>query len=229
MHAPDRRRERSISWWAAGLVVLILPGFASVMAQVTVDPVLQGRVMQRSDGAVFVYKDGYKFPVQLADVDDEVINAVPDGETPIAQLDQLFGSPLPPDAPPIAPIPPVPVVVPGPYVAVANPAPGDSLAVGGLDIQGKAFDPLATPDQGAGIDRIEVFLEDRDRGGLHLGDARLGVPNAAAAPGSQFAFAGWDVVVNLPNGLHTLFVYARSAVTGMETAVQIPVRIGSGL
>src|SRR5205814_8372782 len=136
------------------------------------------------------------FAVQLAEVDDEVIDAVPDAETPIAQLDQLFASPPPSEGPPaeapapIAPSPP-PVVVPGPYVAVANPAPGDSLAVGGLDIQGKAFDPLATPDQGAGIDRIEVFLEDRDRCGLHLGDARWGVPNAAAAPGSQFPFAGW--------------------------------------
>jgi hypothetical protein len=234
MHEPDPRRVRGISLWAAAGVALLIAITSSARAHATSDLELQGRILQRSDGALFVYKDGFKFLVQVADLDDDAINAVPDGDTPVTQLDQLFIPPsLPPNAPsdvpaPGAPAPAPPAVVPGPYVAVANPVPGDTLRVGGLDIQGKAFDPAASPEQGSGIDRLEVFLEDRDRGGLFLGDARLGLPNTAAAPGSQFALAGWDVIVNLPAGFHSIFVYARSAVTGKETAVQVPVKVGGG-
>jgi hypothetical protein len=232
MHGSDRGRERDIWWWAAFVVVLTIANSSSARAQPITDPDLQGRIVQRSDGALFLYKDGFKFPIQLADVDDDFINSLPDGDAPIGQLDPVLplGPPPPADVPAPAPVegPPVPVVVPGPYLAVANPAPGDNLAIGGLDIRGKAFDPIASVDQGSGIDRVQIFLEDRDRGGLHLGDARLGLPNTAAAPDSQFALAGWDVVVNLPSGVHTLFIYARSAVTGKETLLQVPVRVGTG-
>jgi hypothetical protein len=234
MHEADLRRVRGISLWAAAAVVLLITGTSSARADATSDLELQGRILQRSDGALFVYKDGFKFPVQVADLDDDAINAVPDGDTAVAQLDQFFTPPqiaanAVPDVPaPGAAAPAPPAIVPGPYVAVANPVPGDTLRVGGLDIQGKAFDPAAGPELGSGIDRLQVFLEDRDRGGLFLGDARLGLPNTAAAPGSQFAQAGWDVVVNLPAGFHSIFVYARSAVTGKETALQVPVKVGGG-
>jgi len=214
--------------------VLAINGVSLVSAQVF-EPQLQGRLLQRSDGALFVFKDGFKFPVQAAEVDDEFINSVPDADTSITQLDQLFVAPQPAPLPPSAeaptPVvlgPPAPVSAPGPYIAVANPTPGDTLAIGGLEMQGKAFDPAAASDQGAGIDRVQVFLGDRDRGGLHLGDARLGFPNAAAAPGSQFFLAGWDIIVNLPGGVHTLFVYARSGITTKESSVQVPVKVGTG-
>jgi hypothetical protein len=231
VRARDATFQRTARRLMAAATVLLLLGTSSVRAQPAIDPDLQGRVLQRSDGALFIYKDGFKFPIAVADIGDDAINAVPDADTPIAQLDQLYPSPpAPPDVPAPAPAPaPAPVVIPGPYVEVSNPLPGDSLAAGRFDMQGKAFDPAASADQGSGIDRVEVFIEDRDRGGLHLGDARLGLPNAAAAPGSQFAQAGWEAVVNLPSGFHTLFVYARSTVTGKETAVQVPVRIGTGL
>lgn len=234
MDEPDRcpkRPKDSTPWWATTVVVLLIASTATGRAQADVDPTLQARILQRSDGALFVYKNGFKFPVQVADADDDTIDAVPDGDTSVAQLDQLFASPpnpAPDVAGPVALGPPAPAVIPGPYVAVANPTPGDTLAVGGLDIAGKAFDPSASADQGSGIDRVQVFLGDRDRGGLHLGDARLGLPNSAAAPGSQFAYAGWDVVVTLPSGSHTLFVYARSFVTGKESSIQIPVKVGTG-
>ena len=230
MHASEPRRRANFRRWALVAVILVIASTGPVRAQMTVDPDLQNRILQRSDGALFIYRDGLKYPVQQADVDDDFINSLPDGDPPVAQLDQLFGPPSPPpDAPPPAPIgppaSPAAIVVPGPYVAVANPTPGDSLVEGGLDIQGKAFDPLATPDQGTGIDRVQIFLEDRDRGGLHLADARLGFTNTAAAPGSQFALAGWDAIVNLTSGTHTLFIYARSSVTGKETTLQVPIRV----
>ena len=94
-------------------------------------------------------------------------------------------------------------------------------------MQGKAFDPAASPDQGGGVDRVQVFLEDRDRGGRQLGNATLGRPNPAAAPGSQFAAAGWEVQVSLPVGTHTLFVYAHSTVTDKESFVLLPIRVGA--
>lgn len=193
------------------------------------DFTLQGRVLIRSDGSLYVYKDGWKYPIEPADVSDDVIDAIPVADVSVAQLDELFAPALraePTLAPPL-PVygPPAPVSLP-PYVAVNNPSPGDVLSVGGLSIKGKAFDPAASIDQASGIDRVQVFLEDRDRGGQYLGDARLGGINPAAEPGSQFALAGWDIVVTLPSGSHILFIYARSSVTGKESTVTIPVRVG---
>jgi len=96
-------------------------------------------------------------------------------------------------------------------------------------MQGKAFDPAASADQGTGVDRVEVFLDDRDRGGLLLADARLGVPNPAAAPGSQFALAGWQALVSLPTGVHTLFVYAHTPAKGWWGPASVRRRFASRL
>jgi hypothetical protein len=227
MRAVESPSQGAIRSWLLLAVAVTVSVAGPARAQSVVDPDLQARILERSDGALFIYKDGYKFPIQAAPVDDEFIDALPDGDVQVQQLDRF----LAPAAQQTEQIPPPTLVAPspGPYVAVANPEPGETLIAGGLDIQGKAFDPAATPDQGTGVDRVQVFLEDRDRGGMHLGDARLGLPNMAAAPGSQFAFAGWDVVVNIPSGFHTLFIYARSALTGRETSIQLPVRVGASM
>ena len=213
-------------------IALIVAGTTMARGQ-EVDWTLQGRVLVRSDGTVYVYKDGLKYAVQPADVGDDVIDSIPTADAPVAQIDQPLASVVDQSAlpTPVAPepvAPPAPVIQPGPYIAVNNPSPGDVLPAGGLAMEGKAFDPAASADQGTGVDRVEVFLEDRDRGGMYLGDARLGAPNLAAAPGSQFAPAGWEITVTLPGGNHTLFVYARSSVTGKESTVSIPVRVGRG-
>lgn len=226
MEARGLKRKRVLYALAAAFVILVLLSSTPVVAQDTGESSLQGKLLQRSDGALFIYKDGIKYPVVVADIGDDAINALPDADSPITEVGSLFATSAP-DAPEIVVVA-TPTVVPGPYVAVSNPVPGDSLAVGGLDMQGKAFDPSATPDQGAGIDHVQIFLEDRDRGGLHLADARLGLTNSAAAPDSQFALAGWEAIVNLPAGFHTLFIYARSSVTGKESAIHVPVRVGGG-
>lgn len=212
----------------AAVLLLVVLSTASVRAQVADDD-LQGRILERSDGALYIYKDGHKYPVAVADIGDDAINALPDGDIAVVGVAQLFPPPPPmlEAAAPVIVIAPSPTAVPGPYVAVSNPTAGDNLAVGGLDMQGKAFDPSASSEQGTGIDRVQIFLEDRDRGGLHLADARLGLPNPAAAPGSQFALAGWGAVINLPGGSHTIFVYARSWVTTKESVIQVPVRVGT--
>lgn len=115
----------------------------------------------------------------------------------------------------------------GPTLEVANPAAGDMITPGALVIQGVAFDPTATT--GTGVDRVSVFLDDRDGGGFFLGDATLGVPNVMGSQPAQFANAGWTLLTPALKGTgdsHMLCVYARSSVTGQESEMEIPVSIG---
>jgi hypothetical protein len=109
------------------------------------------------------------------------------------------------------------IIQPGPslVLSVGNPQPGDSLPRGKYQMQGLAFDRAAS--SGSGVDRVSVFVDDRDTGGQHVGDAVLGQPVAN----------GFSVTVDLSraSGDHNLYVYARSAVTGKETTVNFPVTI----
>jgi hypothetical protein len=81
-------------------------------------------------------------------------------------------------------------------------------------MEGTAFDSLAT--SGSGINRVQVFLNDRDQGGAYLADAAIGRPTPT----------GWQAVVNLPQGLDFVWVYARSSVTGKESVTNIPILVG---
>ncbi len=118
--------------------------------------------------------------------------------------------------------PPIPV---GPIVDVANPNPDDVLIPGAYVFQGIAYDKDAR--EGTGVERVAVFLDDRDQGGLFLGDATLGEPNPMAAPTSQFGTAGWVITTPaLPLGNHTLFFYANSSVDKQEAVVEVPITVG---
>jgi hypothetical protein len=115
----------------------------------------------------------------------------------------------------------------GPTLVVENPNPGDMLPLGKLDMQGVAFDPEATT--GTGVDRVSVYLDNRDEGGLFLGNATLGAPNTMPSQADQFTTAGWTLTTPALTGVgdgHMLFIYARSDVTGQESIVKIPVTIG---
>jgi hypothetical protein len=71
------------------------------------DTALQGRLLARSDGASFVYRDGFKYAVQSADLSDDEIAAIPDGTPPT--LDALFAaSPTRTSPPPSQPAPQLP-------------------------------------------------------------------------------------------------------------------------
>jgi hypothetical protein len=115
-------------------------------------------------------------------------------------------------------------VAEGPRLVVWNPNAGDRLRPGALSLQGLAFDPAASV--GTGVDRVSVFLGDRDAGGRHLGDAMLGTfDRLASAP----AHAGWTLITPALRAAgegRVLFVYARSSLTGREAVVQIPIFIG---
>jgi len=100
---------------------------------------------------------------------------------------------------------------------VANPSPGDTIKVGGYVIEGVAVDRSAT--SGTGIDRIDVFLDNRDTGGTIVGEATF----SSSGSGTT-----WHATLNLPanqTGLHDLFFYVRSAVSGMEIVHSVPVTV----
>jgi hypothetical protein len=191
---------------AAVVVVLVTLGMAAPGQAQSVDPSLQGRVFQSDDGGLWIYKDGVKYPLIGVDLSQDAIDAIPAAvDQPVESVDQLFAPQAVPaaGAAAVAPSPSLPVL------DVANPHLNDRIPEG-LDMQGTAYDP-----QGGAIDRVQVFLEDREKGGTHLGDANLG----GSIPG------GWQIVVSLPPGPHNLFVYARSAATGLEGVASIPVQV----
>ncbi|MBV9354743.1 MAG: hypothetical protein JO023_04380 [Chloroflexi bacterium] len=107
-----------------------------------------------------------------------------------------------------------------------DPLPGAQLPAGVYTMQGVALDTSA--QQGTGVDRVQVFLGDRDRGGRLLATAKLGLEHPYAVPGSQFSTAGWSGTLDLSGlaGTHSLFAYARSSVDGSELAVSVPITIG---
>jgi hypothetical protein len=111
------------------------------------------------------------------------------------------------------------------YFDVGNPSTGDSVHVGGIMIEGIAFDRAA--EQGPGIERIDVFLDDRDSGGTIVGHGVLGVPNPVPEE-PELAGSGWTAQIMLTSrmtGPHTMFFYALSGVTGEELVVAIPVQV----
>ena len=126
-----------------------------------------------------------------------------------------------------APAPPGPSVSGGapPIVVIIRPKDSETvLTKDDFEIQGYALDRNAGKTQGvagSGIDRVSLYLGDRDNGGQSLGDADLGFNDTTAEGlyGSQFASAGWRLVFH-PTQFHAntyvMYAYAHSVVTGKE-------------
>jgi len=136
------------------------------------------------------------------------------------------------------------------WLAIDNPTPGDILPQGGYAMQGFAFDPSlgVGSGAGAGIQRIQVFLDDPSGGGQIVGEAdiasagsaqngsaqnQLGVASDRAASfGAQFATAGFRLVIQIPRGAmgqeHSLFFTAQST-SGRTATVAVPVGVGQSL
>jgi hypothetical protein len=130
----------------------------------------------------------------------------------------VVGSPAAPSVPPVQQVPLASSAAP--FLQLANPSAGASLPSGDLIVEGLAYD-LATT-QGSGIDRIELFVDSRENGGLLVGS---GVPGEDGALGER-AFRIKAKLSNISNGGHNFVVYARSSVTGQETVTSVPVFIG---
>ena len=97
---------------------------------------------------------------------------------------------------------------------VGNPSPDDTIHVGGYVIEGTASDSAAK--QGTGIDRIEVFLDSREEGGMLIGQGSFGSGTT------------WSATVELPDnqtGVHSLFFYAHSTASDKEIVESVPVTV----
>jgi hypothetical protein len=105
-----------------------------------------------------------------------------------------------------------------PVLDLSNPSPGAMLLPGAYTVEGIAFDPEV--QQGSGIDQVSLFLGDRDKGGITLGTTQ---------PGSGPRQDGFSLTVTLPSttvGQFDFQAYARSALTGEETRVSLPIVLG---
>jgi hypothetical protein len=91
------RRTSWIGWLLAGL--LLLQNAATGLAAAGGDNPLQGRLLRHSTGTLYLYHSGHKFAVQMADVGDQVIEAIPSGSP--SQFETMFG-----DSPALAPLRP---------------------------------------------------------------------------------------------------------------------------
>jgi hypothetical protein len=99
------KRISWMGWLLAGFLLVqnTVPGLAAPTAA---NP-LEGHLLKQSTGTLYLYHNGYKFAVQLADMSDEVIAAIP-----TASPDQWAGwftdthsiapAGTPPQAPPSA-------------------------------------------------------------------------------------------------------------------------------
>ena len=81
------RRIAWLGWLFAGLL-LVQTAATGLAAPSSISP-LEGRLLQQSSGAFYVYHAGVKFPVQLADMGDQVLGAIPTATS--SQWDTLFG------------------------------------------------------------------------------------------------------------------------------------------
>jgi hypothetical protein len=99
-----------------------------------------------------------------------------------------------------------------PVLSLANPNPGDNLQAGNMFISGTATGP-------SGVARVDLFLGERDQGGLYLGTGVPGTGNSADA---------FNVEVNIPNlGRGLDFAAYAIGANGQETAITFPVFVGN--
>jgi hypothetical protein len=105
-----------------------------------------------------------------------------------------------------------------PLLTVGNPNPGSLIPAGGQVMSGSALVPNGTP--GTGILRVDLFLGERDQGGLFLGSAMPG--SGSAGP------ASWSLEVTVPNlGRGLDFAAYAIGNNGQQTVTTFPVFVGA--
>jgi hypothetical protein len=107
-------------------------------------------------------------------------------------------------------------------VAIDEPTHRSGSTATRVNVRGWAANPASMV--GTGVSRVDLYLDGGpDTGGQYLGRATYGrqrVDVAEALGGSRYLPSGWDIVVEIPRGPHTLVAVA--APTGPGTAVVIP-------
>jgi hypothetical protein len=99
-------------------------------------------------------------------------------------------------------------------------------------IRGTAWDPLADPSKGTGVDRVSVYLNGDRKSGIYIGDAKLGLYDKFAQQQGQdnagfelsFQPNSW-MYIGSDNQITQLTVYAHSSVTGSDTSRQTSIVI----
>ena len=114
----------------------------------------------------------------------------------------------------------------GIVVTIGSPAPGAVLPVdGNVTVTGVAYDTSVT--DGTGIDRVSVFLGNRDAGGTFWGDATLGQPSPElGADRSAAGYSRRSPTIPAGSGTREIFVYAHTS-SGREASASIPVFLGA--
>lgn len=84
--------------WVAAAIVLAISVGNTVYAQSTTPPTIptgiDAHLVIQSDGTFYLYHDGVKFELPLADMSDVQVRALPNATT--AQWDEHFGGPVAP-------------------------------------------------------------------------------------------------------------------------------------
>lgn len=113
----------------------------------------------------------------------------------------------------------------GIVVAIDTPNPNAEISPGSnVTVTGVAYDTASTT--GSGIDRVSVFLGDRDAGGIFWGDATLGQPSPQLGAAQNAAgFTRRSPTIPLGAGQRDIFVYAHSS-SGREASTSISVFLG---
>jgi hypothetical protein len=104
--------------WLGAVAALLVASGGFVLAQSATDPALQGRLLRRGDGTLYVYKDGLRYRVVPAELSDSQIDAIPEAGPLVERLGDLFAlvggadtAALATTQPPLAGMPPA---APGP-------------------------------------------------------------------------------------------------------------------
>lgn len=106
-----------------------------------------------------------------------------------------------------------------PVLSLGNPGPGSLIPPGNMFISGSASVPGASPQPG--VKRVDLFLGERDQGGLFLGSATPGTGQTA----SPAAFTVQVKIPDLNRGVD-FAVYAIGN-NGQETSDTFPVFVGA--
>jgi hypothetical protein len=102
-----------------------------------------------------------------------------------------------------------------PALSLANPSAGDVLLHGDYIVSGVARDP-SFPD-GEGVESVQLFLGQRDLGGIML---------ASATP-EDGVFRATVEIPDSMNGGMDFVAYAQSSTSGLESRVSVPVHVGA--
>jgi subtilisin family serine protease len=103
----------------------------------------------------------------------------------------------------------------------------DAVVQGALTVNGWAVDTQA--ETGNGVDQIEAYLDGPPGEGRALGPVRSGLARpdvARVLDRGGFANAGFSLTADVPSGVHTLYVRAHSALSGVWTVQQTRFIVG---